>query len=272
MTTADEGPVPQFADLLRLDGRSFVVVGAGVGIGRQTSHALTQLGGRVLCVDIDGDRAAEIAGEVGGTTCVADAREKPEAERIMAAGEAAFGRVDGLVDIVGMARFVPLLDTPEEDWDWTIGMCVRHAYHLVQAGGRAMAGHGGTMVFVASIDGIVSAPFHAAYGIAKAGLLNLVRTSSVELGPMGIRVNAVAPGPTKTPRIMARATGAMAASPSAGGTLYIPIGEVNETWDIASSILFLSSGLSRHVNGHCIVVDGGAINLMYDIDKLRPTR
>ena len=99
-------------------------------------------------------------------------------------------------------------------------------------------------------------PYHAAYGAAKAGLLNLVRTSSVELGPMGIRVNAVAPGPTKTPRIMARAGAGMVASPSAGGTLYIPLGQVNETWDIASSILFLSSGLSRHVNGHCIVVDG----------------
>jgi NAD(P)-dependent dehydrogenase (short-subunit alcohol dehydrogenase family) len=270
MTTGDDSTVPQFADMLRLDGRSFVVVGAGVGIGRQTTHAISQLGGQVLCVDIDGDRAGEIADEVGGTPFVADARDRAGAEGIIAAAQAAFGRVDGLVDIVGMARFVPLLETPEEDWDWTLGMCVRHAYHLVQAAGRAMAEHGGTMVFVASIDGIVSAPFHAAYGVAKAGLLNLVRTASVELGPMAIRVNAVAPGPTKTPRIMARSSGAMAASPATGGTLYIPLGEVNETWDIASSILFLSSGLSRHVNGHCIVVDGGAINLMYDIEKLRP--
>jgi NAD(P)-dependent dehydrogenase (short-subunit alcohol dehydrogenase family) len=176
--------------------------------------------------------------------------------------------VDGIVDIVGMARWAPLLDTPEEDWDWTISTVLRHAYHLLQLGGRAMAQHGGTMVFVSSIDGIVSAPMHAPYGIAKAGILNLVRTASVELGPMAIRVNAVCPGPTKTPRMLAAHGGAMASSPAEGGTLYIPIGQANETWDIASTILYLSSDLARHVSGQAVAVDGGAINLVYDIDQV----
>ena len=121
------------------------------------------------------------------------------------------------------------------------------------------------MVFVASIDGTISAPFHAPYGAAKAGLLNLVRTGSVELGPLGIRINAVCPGPTRTPRVVAMTGGNM---PASGGSLYIPLGDANEPYDIASAILFLTSGLSRHISGQAITVDGGATNLVYDETKL----
>ena len=268
MTTADNAEVPNFANLLRLDGRRFVVVGAGAGIGRQSSHALSQLGAQLLCVDIDEVRAKEIAEEVGGVPLVADARERSETVRMIDAARSSLGGLDGIVDIVGMARWGGLLDTPEEDWDWTFATVLHHAYHLVQLGGRAMAEHGGTMVFVASIDGTIAAPFHAPYGAAKAGLLNLVRTASVELGPLGIRVNAVCPGPTKTPRVLAISGGAIPASPAEGGSLYIPLGAANETWDIASAILFLSSGLSGKVSGQAITVDGAATNMVYDIERM----
>jgi NAD(P)-dependent dehydrogenase (short-subunit alcohol dehydrogenase family) len=268
MTTADNSAVPDFAGMLRLDTRGYVVVGAGVGIGRQTSHALAQVGSKVLCVDVDEGRAKEIAAEVGGVPLVADARERSEADRIIATAQAELGRLDGIVDIVGMARWASLLETPEEDWDWTFGMVLRHAYHLIQAAGKVMAGTGGTMVFVASIDGTISAPFHAPYGAAKGALLNLVRTASVELGPLGIRVNAVCPGPTATPRILAAHGGKIPASPAEGGSLYIPLGAVNETWDIASAILFLSTGLSRHISGQAITVDGAATNLVYEAETV----
>lgn len=265
MTTADNTDVPDFGAMIRLDGRGYIVVGAGVGIGRQTSHALAQQGARVLCVDVDEQRAKEIAAEVGGVPIVADARRRDEAERIVATAVKEFGKVDGFVDIVGMARWAPLLETPEEDWDWTFGMVLTHAYQMMHAAGNAMAKTGGgTMVFVASIDGVVSAPNHAPYGAAKAGLLNLVRTASVELGPHKIRVNAVCPGPTATPRIVALTGGKIAASPAEGGSLYIPLGAVNQPFDIASTILFLSTGLSRHVSGQAISVDGGACNLVYE--------
>jgi NAD(P)-dependent dehydrogenase (short-subunit alcohol dehydrogenase family) len=269
MTTADDSEVPSYSDMLRLDGRGYVVVGAGVGIGRQTTHALSEVGSRVLCVDIVESRAKEIAAEVGGVPFVADARERSEVDRIVAAAKSELGRVDGIVDIVGMARWAPLLDTPEEDWDWTFATVLRHAYHLVQAGGKVMAEDGGgVMVFVASIDGTISAPFHAPYGAAKAGLLNLVRTASVELGQLGIRVNAVCPGPTATPRVLAMSGGKMPASPAEGGNLYIPLGAVNKPSDIASAILFLCTGLSRHINGQAITVDGGATNLVYEYETV----
>jgi NAD(P)-dependent dehydrogenase (short-subunit alcohol dehydrogenase family) len=267
MTQFDQSDVPRYGDLLRLDGRTFIVVGAGVGIGRQASHALAQAGARVLCVDIDSDRAREIAEEIGGVGISADARERHDVERVVETAKSSFGGVDGIVDIVGMARFAPLLETPAEDWDWTFGMVLRHAYNLVEIGGRAMAGRGGSMAFVASIDGTLSAPFHAPYGVAKAGLLNLVRTASVELGPLGIRINAVCPGPTNTPRVLA-ANGKIPVSKADGGSLYIPIGEANDPWDIAAALLFLSSPLSRHITGQAITVDGGTCNTVYDLESV----
>jgi NAD(P)-dependent dehydrogenase (short-subunit alcohol dehydrogenase family) len=267
--TIDQSNVPSYADLFRLDDKTFIVVGGGNGMGRQTSHGLAQLGANVVCVDIDGERAERVAGEIKGLAVTADARLRPDAERIVATAVESFGRVDGLVDIVGMARWAKLLETPEDDWDWTFGMVLQHAYQMIHAAAPVMARTGGgPMTFVASIDGVISAPMHAPYGAAKAGLLNLVRTSAVELGPLGIRVNAVCPGPTATPRILEMTGGVMPASPAEGGTLYIPLGSVNATPDIASALLFLSTPLSRMISGQAISVDGGATQLVYDITKM----
>lgn len=265
MVRDDPAPVPDYPGLLRLDGRAYVVVGAGVGIGRQSAHALAQVGARVLCVDIDEDRAEDIAKEVDGVALTADARSRPDVERMIAECTAHLGAIDGIVDIVGMARFAPLLETPDEDWEWTFGMVLRHARLLIEIGGRAMQDGGGTMTFVSSIDGTLSAPSHAPYGAAKAGLLNLVRTASVELGPLGIRVNAVCPGATNTPRVAAY--GRIPASRAEGGSLYIPTGTSNETSDIAAALLFLSSPLARNITGQALTVDGGACNTVYDVER-----
>src|SRR4029079_11189691 len=116
--------------------------------------------------------------------------------------ERQLGRIDGLVDIVGMAKYIDAVETTDEDWDWTVGMVLRHAFLFAQAAGKSMANNGGgSMVFVASVSGIFSAPRHAAYGAAKAGLMSWVRSLAVELGPSKVRVNAVAPGMVWTPRI-----------------------------------------------------------------------
>ena len=268
-TKLDHSEIANYADALRLDGKAFIVVGGGNGIGRQTTHALIQLGAKVLCVDIVAERAEAVATESGAVPCEADARERSEAMRIVDAAVSSFGRLDGLVDIVGMARWGKLLETPEDDWDWTFGMVLKHAYQMIHAAAPVMGRTGGgTMAFIASIDGTIAAPFHAPYGAAKAGLLNLVRTASIELGPMGIRVNAVCPGPTATPRILAMTGGVMPASPAEGGSFYIPLGSVNATSDIASALLFLSSPLSRMISGQAITVDGGGTNLVYDITKM----
>src|SRR5687768_7667340 len=192
MTELDTTPVPDYQGQLRLDGKRYVVAGAGQGIGRQTTHALAAAGASVLCIDYDKAAADHVASEVGGVPFVADVRERGDIEAAFDAARAELGGVDGLVDIVGMAKYGPLLDTSDEDWDWTFGMVLRHAFLLAQIGGRAMAETGGVLTFIASVSGITSAPLHAPYGAAKAGLVSLIRTTAVELGPKGIRSNGVA--------------------------------------------------------------------------------
>jgi NAD(P)-dependent dehydrogenase (short-subunit alcohol dehydrogenase family) len=258
MDAVDDTPVPAYADLLRLDERGVVVVGAGQGIGRQTAHALGAVGARVLCVDIEGERAERVAAEVDGIPFVADARERGDVERMLEAADQAFGRLDGVVDILGMARYAPIVEVADEDWDWTFGMVLRHAFLVVQLAGRLLADRGGgSLVLVGSISGMTSAPFHGAYGAAKAGLLSLVRTAAVELGPSGVRINAVSPGSTATPRVvqMQRERGVdIGPDPS-------PLGRVNQPSDIAAAALFLMSDLARQVTGQTLVVDGGAMCL-----------
>jgi NAD(P)-dependent dehydrogenase (short-subunit alcohol dehydrogenase family) len=254
MTTADDSPVPDYPQLLRLDGRRFVVVGAGQGIGRQAVHALASVGARLACVDVEADRAGEVAAEVGGYAVVGDATRRADAERVFDEAAGALDGLDGVVDIVGMARYATLLDVDDEEWDWHFDIVLRHAYLAVQLGGRRLAaGAGGVMAFVASVSGLTSAPRHAAYGAAKAGLMALVRSAAVELGPSGVRVNAVAPGVVWTPRVSV----ALGEEGRARNEANTPLRRVAQPADIAAALLFLCSDLSSYVSGQTVVVDGG---------------
>ena len=253
MTQLDTSAVPDYQAQLRLDGRRFVVAGAGQGIGRQTTHALAAAGANVLCIDYDEAAAEHIAAEVGGVPFVADVRERDQISDAFATAKRELGGVDGVVDIVGMAKYGPLLETSDEDWEWTFGMVLRHAFLLAQIGGRALSEHGGVMAFVASVSGITSAPLHAPYGAAKAGLVSLIRTTAVELGPKGIRANGVAPGVVWTPRISAL-LGEKGAEDQARNA---PLRRVAQPADIAAATLYLCSDLSSYVTGQVLVVDGG---------------
>ncbi len=257
----DTSEVPDYAGLLRLDGRNVVVAGAGQGIGRQVTHALGQNGARLLCLDYDLAAAEHVAGEVGGVPATADVRERGDLESAFKLAQSEFGRIDAVVDIVGMAKYVPLLQTSDEDWSWTFDMVLRHAWLIAQIGGEVMRqqdrrddnGQRGAFAFVGSASGITGAPFHAAYGAAKAGLLSLVRSIAVEYGPMGMRANAVAPGVVWTPRISAM-IGDEGRERNAKNS---PLRRVAEPRDVAAVLLFLLSDLSAYVSGQVISVDGG---------------
>jgi NAD(P)-dependent dehydrogenase (short-subunit alcohol dehydrogenase family) len=245
---------PDYPGLLRLDGRRFVVLGAGQGIGAQTVYALASAGARVACVDVDADRARAIASDVDGHPVIGDMTRRADAERVIAEADASLQGVDGLVDIIGMARYAHLVDLPDDEWDWHFDIVLRHAYLAMQLGGRLLAAaHGGTIVVVASVSGITSAPRHAAYGAAKAGLMSLVRTAAVELGPAGVRVNAVAPGVVWTPRV-SEFLGEEGRTRNEANT---PLRRIADPADIAAAILFLSSDLASFVTGQTLVVDGG---------------
>lgn len=254
MTRTDDTEIPDYQAKLRLDERNFVVIGAGQGIGRQATHALASAGARTFCVDLDRELAGDIAKEVDGVAWSGDATDRDQAESLFASAQAAFGRVDGIVDIVGMARYASLLELDDDDWNWHFDIVLRHAYLAMQLGGRVMSGTGGgAMVFVASVSGITSAPRHAAYGAAKAGLMALVRSGAVELGPAGIRVNAVAPGVVWTPRV----SGYLGEEGRERNAQNAPLRRVALPADIAAAILFLASDLSSYVTGQTLVVDGG---------------
>lgn len=254
MTSTDSTPVPDYPSLLRLDGKGFVVAGAGQGIGRQTAHALASAGARVYCIDVSDELAREIADEVDGIACVCDIRDRADVERTVDDARKQLGRIDGIADIVGMAKYTDILGTTDEVWDWTFDIVLRHAFLLSQAAGKAMVDDGGgVMVFVASVSGITAAPQHAAYGAAKAGLMSWVRSLAVELGPKSVRVNAVAPGVVWTPRI-GQVLGEKGREVNSANT---PLRRVAEPADIASAILFLCSDLSSYLTGQTLVVDGG---------------
>jgi NAD(P)-dependent dehydrogenase (short-subunit alcohol dehydrogenase family) len=252
MTSTDSTPVPDYPGLLRLDGKRFVVVGAGQGIGRQAAHALASVGAKLLCIDNREDLASEIAEEVDGVPCVADATKREDADAAVAKCVDELGGIDGLVDIVGMAKYLDAVETSDDDWEWTFDMVLRHAFVFSQAAAKEMK-DGGTMVFVASVSGISSAPRHAAYGAAKAGLMSWVRSLAVELGPKNIRANAVAPGVVWTPRV-SQYLGDKGRELQGRNA---PLGRVAEPQDIASGILFLASDLASYVTGQTLVVDGG---------------
>lgn len=257
MTTADDSPIPDFLSMLRLDGRSYVVAGAGVGMGRHTTHALAQAGAeKIICVDIDAGRAQEIADEVGEVAIPwsGDVTTREGAAELAVFAEATLDRIDGFVDIIGMAKWESILDMTDETFDWEIDMNLRHAFLLSQELGRRMiTTGGGTMVFIASVSGLTSGPMHAAYGAAKAGLMAWVQTLSEELGQYDIRANAVAPGTILSPRMDAVFTEEQRRVNAANSSL----GRMGATYDIASAALFLTSDLSGYISGRTIVVDGG---------------
>src|ERR1700689_1149167 len=117
MARPERGPVANYINPASLDGRGFVVLGAGQGIGRQPCHALAQAGARVLCVDRDSELADAIAAEVDGVACVADVTVRADVERVFTEAAARFGdTLRGLVDIVGMADIRNIPDTDDASW------------------------------------------------------------------------------------------------------------------------------------------------------------
>jgi NAD(P)-dependent dehydrogenase (short-subunit alcohol dehydrogenase family) len=260
MDTTDPPPVPDYPKMLRLDGRTFVVVGGGYGMGRQTAHALAGAGAHVACLDMEADRAAAVAAEIDGLALAGDASNAETLRLSLQRARDHFGCLSGICDVVGMARWSRLTEMGDDDWDWCFTRNLRHAYLVAKIGGALLSQDGGgSLAFVASISGLTSAPYHAAYGAAKAGLVSLVRTAAVELAPANVRVNAVAPGGVATPRI-AEGRGVDLDS-MADGSLEKPA----RMSDIAASLLFLSSDLAAHITGHTLVVDGGMI-IRYPID------
>jgi len=246
---------------LALEGRSVLIAGAGRGIGAACARSFAAAGARVACLDSDPGRRTEIVEELerSGATAIpiaCDVRRAGEVEHAVGRTVESFGTIDVCVDVIGEARWGRVLELSDQDWDDSFTLVLRHAFYLARAVGRQMVarGAGGAIVSIASVSGISSAPLHGAYGAAKAGLIALTKTLAVELAAASIRVNSVAPGAVRTPRLMEITTEERRVESARS----IPLGRLAEPEDIAKVVLFLASDLSSYVTGQTIVVDGGA--------------
>ena len=242
---------------LGLQGKTALVAGSGPGLGRSCALGLAEAGAAVACADFDADRAEAVAEEVssrGGRAAAigADVRRRPDAERAVDETVRRLGRLDVVVDVIGEIRWGPVVELGDDDWSYSIDAVLRQFFNVARAAGRHLLaqGQGGSMVAVSSVSGLASAPFHAPYGAAKAGVMSLTRSLAIELAPAGIRVNCVAPGAVATPRVTGRPGGP---PPSRA-----PLGRMGQPDEVAKVAVFLSSELSSYVSGQTIVIDGAA--------------
>ena len=243
-----------YRDRFRLDGRRIVVLGAGLGMGRESAIAAKQLGASVFAIDLDDERAKSTAELVGGEYAAVDVTDKDAV--LLSADRAveALGGVDGVVDVVGMAAWHSAEQTPADVRERMFALNYVQALHVLEAFVPRMT-EGGTFAFVSSVSGVRGAQGHSAYGSAKAALIALVRSAAVELAPRGIRVNAVAPGVILTPRTQDSlfADQEFVAAQEAN----VPMGRFGETRDIAGALMFFTTAASAYVTGQNLVVDGG---------------
>jgi NAD(P)-dependent dehydrogenase (short-subunit alcohol dehydrogenase family) len=188
---------------------------------------------------------------------VADVRDADAVAR--AVGEATeLGPLYGLVHVAG--GLVPdqwglLADTTPETFDDVVRLNLSSAFLTTKAVGTRLAEHGaGSIVHIASIVGTSAMPFGAAYAAAKAGLMSLTRTAALELGPSGVRVNAVAPGSVRTLRNASDSPPEDTAAERAA----VPLGRRARPEDVAAAVLFLLSDLAGYITGQVLAVDGGS--------------
>jgi NAD(P)-dependent dehydrogenase (short-subunit alcohol dehydrogenase family) len=237
-----------------LDGKRILVLGGGQGMGESTSRLLAAAGARVAVADLEAERAERVASEVGGVPIVVDVTDDDDLVAAIARTEAELGPLDGLVTIIGMAAWARLVDMTTEVWDLDHRRNLRYFFLAAREVARSLIERDapGSIVCVASIDGIRSAAGHASYGAAKAGLVNLVKTMTAEWSGHGIRVNAIAPGAMITPRIPERS-----AEEEREMMSTVPMHRRGTTDDIGKAALFFLSDLSTYVSGQTLAVDGG---------------
>ena len=246
-----------------LEGKVALVAGSGPGLGRSCALGLAEAGAVVACVDLDGDRASALVGEIhslGGRAAAfrSDLRRMADADKVVADVVEEFGSLFAVVDVIGEIRYGRAVDLSDDDWEYSLDAVLRQFFNLGRAAGRYLTeqGDGGSLVSISSVSGVAGAPFHAPYGAAKAGLISLTRSLAIELAPAGIRVNNVVPGAVATPRVVHRLGGR---SPD-GLPLRsrAPLGRMGEPDEIAKVVVFLSSDLASYVSGQTVIVDGGA--------------
>jgi len=246
---------------MRLQGKNAVVTGAGSGIGRAIAIGYAREGARVVAGDIDAataDATAETIRAAGGE-CIAvavDVAVKAEVDALFAVALGACGRIHVLVSVPGISTTRAFLDLPEEEWDRVLDVSLKGHYLCGQVAARHMTEHGGgAIVNISSICDEVAQADYSHYVASKGGVRMLTKAMAMELAGHGIRVNAIAPGPTDTGSEEMKREYA----PLRRKVLpRVPLGRLARPEEMVGAAVFLAcESESSYVTGVSLPVDGG---------------
>ena len=235
-----------------------IVTGSGRGLGLAAARRFLAEGWRVALLDIDKTLLDEAIARIDRPEATlalhCDVSDAAAVHAAVHRAAAHFGRLDALVNNAGIAVFKPILETTPEEWSRVLAVNLTGPFLATQAAAPIMAETGGgAVVNVTSISGIRASTLRVAYGTSKAALAHLTKQQAVELGALGIRVNAVAPGPVDT--AMAKAVHTPEIRRDYHDT--IPLNRYGLEEELAEAMFFLCSDRATYLTGQVIAVDGG---------------
>jgi len=251
---------------MRLENKVAIITGGGTGIGAATARLFAREGAKVVVTGRRPEPIAAVATEVGGVAVAGDTGDSRHATEVVTAAMTNFGGIDVVVTSAGGGAGGSVGDIDDEGWRRTFDTNLHGPMMLVRAALPVMLERGGgSIVLVASVNGMAAAPGSAAYDVSKAGLIALARAIAVDYGARGIRANALCPGWVITPM----GDGAMdelGASKGVGreeaydlATADVPMRRAGTAEEMAACCLFLASDESSIVSGTSLVADGGGL-------------
>ena len=249
-----------------------LVTGAARGIGLAMAQKFLDENYRVALLDIDAATLAQtvetLRAHANILSIVCDVSDPQQVQAAIAEIAAHFGRIDALVNNAGVAVFKPALETTFEDWSRIMATNLNGPFLCTQACVPVMLQTGGgSVVNIASISGLRASTLRIAYGTSKAALMHLTKQQAVEFGNVGIRVNAVAPGPVET----AMAQQVHSADIRTDYHDAIPLARYGTVEEIAQAVAFLCSDDASFINGQILAVDGGFDAAGVGLPSLRNT-